>query len=124
MSKKRLLLLDGGTGAAAGVRETLGATYEVATVGPRADPMARLERSSFDAVLIAVGDDAWPALGLANRIKKAHPSLVVILLGVPRAAREVDAAFQARVDAIVEPTDGFGLNAALASRLGLPVTAG
>lgn len=121
-ARKRLLVLEEDQSLPGEVHNPLRKSYELAAVRSGEDLLGRLGKGTPSGVLIPIGSDARRAIVLAARIKKAHPATVVILLGDLRAPDKAQDAFGARVDAIVNAEDAAGLDAALASRLGLPAT--
>lgn len=121
--KKHLLILDAGGALSPGIRGVLASSYEVADARSRDDLLDKVTTGAWQGVLIGLGDDVRATLLIASRVKKVRPELPVLLLGELQASEIFHEAFHAHVDAIVNASDATGLDAALASRLGVPVPA-
>jgi hypothetical protein len=114
---KRLLMVGGGEAAAPQILDALRRSYDIQVIdGDRLLSVPPIDGAGC-AALIRAGDDPGADIRLAARIKRAHPGLVVILMGLPPVPGAFEAAFRAGVDAVVDAGDAAAVEYALASRL-------
>ncbi len=113
---KRLVVMDPGKRLSADLLLGLSRVYDVLPGLSEGDRQDLLPSSPWHGVVISIDPLSLSALASARRVKQLHPSIPVILVGPLPADVSSHEAFEAGVDALVNPGCHADLYAAIATR--------